>query len=103
MHTRINVRDERALIYFARMRLFFGLCSTSASPSFSSTMGTYIPKRPRRPFFIPYQPPTGLVAARPQASTVPSAAGFYSSALPISIQSPCFFSIACRSSMQRNS
>ena len=66
----------------ARIRLFFGLCSTSARPSASSTGGTYIPKRPRSPFFRPYQPLTGLVLERPQASTVPSAAGFCSSALP---------------------
>ena len=57
----------------ARMRLFFGLCSTSASPSASGTGGTYIPKRPRNPFFKPYQPFTGFVVARPHASTVPSA------------------------------
>ena len=38
---------------------------------------------------------------RPHTSTVPSAAGFCSSALPSGIQSPCFLSIACRSSMQR--
>src|SRR5205823_13147066 len=77
---------------FARIRLFFGLCSTSASPSASSTGGTYMPKRPRRPFFRPYQPPTGFFDERPQASTVPSAAGFCSSALPSGIQSPCFLS-----------
>jgi len=61
----------------ARMRLFFGLCSTSANPSASSTGGKYMPKRPRRPFFqaIPAFEP-GLLLARPQASTVPSAAGF---------------------------
>jgi DNA-binding transcriptional ArsR family regulator len=41
-----------------------------------------LPKRPRRPFFSPYQPPTGFSGERPQASTVPSAAGFCSSALP---------------------
>ena len=47
------------------------------------------------------QPPTGLSGERPQASTVPSCAGFCSSALPSGTQSPRSFSIACRSSMQR--
>ena len=42
-------------------------------------------------------PPT-----RPHASTVPSAAGFFSSAAPRSTQSPCSRSQACRSSMQRS-
>src|SRR5438876_4342017 len=41
-----------------------------------------MPKRSRRPFFRPYQPPTGFFDERPQASTVPSTAGFCSSALP---------------------
>src|SRR3977135_4346103 len=70
------------------MRLFLALCSTSARPSTSMSGGMYMPKRPRRPFFKPYQPPTGLSDARPQASTVPSAAGFCSSAEPSGIQSP---------------
>src|SRR6185503_11990239 len=50
---------------------------------------------------MPYQPPTGLLSERPHASTVPSAAGFCSSAPPRSIQSPCFLSIAWRSSIAR--
>src|SRR2546430_16269648 len=61
----------------------------------------YIPKRPRRPFFRPYQPLTGFFGDRPHASTVPSAAGFCSSALPRGIQSPYFLSIASRSSIAR--
>ena len=44
-----------------------------------------------------------LVDDLPQASTVPSLAGFCSSAPPSSIQSPASFSIANRSSMQRAS
>jgi ABC-2 type transport system permease protein len=87
----------------ARIRLLRGLCSTSASPSSSSSGGMYMPKRPRSPFLRPYQPPTGLSGERPQASTVPSLAGFCSSALPSSIQSPCATSIACRSSIARAS
>ena len=63
--------------------------------------GIYIPNRQRKPFFNPYHPPTGFFGERPQASTVPSAAGFCSSALPSGIQSPCALSMACRSSMQR--
>ena len=59
----------------------------------------YMPKRPRSPFFRPYQPFAGFFGDRPHASTVPSAADFCSSALPSGIQSPCFFSIACRSSI----
>src|SRR6267143_1146579 len=86
----------------ARIRLFLGRCSTSASPIASMTGGTYIPKRPRKPFFSPYQPPTGFLGERAQASTVPSAAGFCSSALPSGIQSPCCLSILCRSSSPRN-
>src|SRR6476661_10372134 len=85
------------------MRLFFGLCSTWASPRASIRGGTYMPKRPRRPFFRPYQPPTGFFGERPHASTVPSTAGFCSSALPSGIQSPCFLSIVCKSSRQRRS
>src|SRR5450759_515147 len=87
--------------HFARMRLFFGLCSTSARPSASSSGGMYMPKRPRNPFFRPYQPPTGFFGDLPHASTVPSAAGFCSSALPSGTQSPCFLSIAWRSSIAR--
>src|SRR5207342_1528341 len=64
----------------ARIRLFFGSWVTSASPSASSSGGMYTPNRPRRPFFRPYQPPSGLSSDRPHASTVPSAAGFCSSA-----------------------
>src|ERR1039458_10181124 len=52
-------------IQIARIRLLRGFSSTSASPSFFSTGGTYIPKRPRRPFFKPYQPPTGFFGDRP--------------------------------------
>src|SRR4030081_3672801 len=85
------------------MWLFFALCSTSARPNASIRGGTYIPNRPRKPFLSPYEPPTGFFGERPHASTVPSAAGFCSSALPRGIQSPCFFSIACRSSRQRRS
>src|SRR5256885_15476151 len=59
--------------HFARMRLFFGFCSTAARPSASSKGGMYIPNR---------------------ASTVPSAAGFCSSALPSGMQSPCFLIMA---------
>src|ERR1700694_4284274 len=86
----------------ARIRLFFGRCSSSASPIASMTGGTYIPKRPRKPFFSPYPPPTGFLGERAHASTLPSAAGFCSSALPSGIQSPCCFSILCRSSSPRN-
>src|SRR5205807_821798 len=96
------VGDDRALAvtrYFARILLFFASCVTSARPSASSSGGIYMPKRPRSPFFSPYQPLTGFFGDRPHASTVPSAAGFCSSALPRGIQSPCFSSIACRSSM----
>ncbi len=85
------------------MRLLRGLCSTSAFPSSSSSGGMYMPNLPRSPFFKPYQPPSGLSSDRAQASTVPSFAGFYSSALPSSIQSPCAFSMACRSSIARAS
>src|ERR1700693_5407895 len=85
------------------MRLFFGLCSTSASPSASISGGTYIPNLPRSPFLSPYQPPTGFFGERPHASTVLSAAGFCSSALPSGIKSPCCLSIACRSFRQRRS
>jgi len=38
----------------------------------------YIPKRPRKPFLRPYQPPIGLLLERPHASTVPSFASFSS-------------------------
>ena len=68
--------------YSARIRLLRGSCSSSARPRASSSGGMYIPKRPRRPFFSPYQPPTGLDSSRAQASTVPSFAGLFSSALP---------------------
>jgi len=37
-----------------------------------SAGGTQFLKRPRSPFFSPYQPPTDLSLDRPQASTVPS-------------------------------
>lgn len=42
--------------HFTFMRLFLALCSTSARPSTSMTGGTKLAKRPRRPFFKPYQP-----------------------------------------------
>ena len=42
----------------------------------------YMPNRPRNPFLSPYNPPTGFFDDLPHASTVPSAAGFCSSALP---------------------
>src|SRR5207244_9808944 len=83
--------------YSALIRLFFGLCSTSAKWRTSSTGGTYMPNLPRSPFFNPYHPPTGFFRDRPHASIVPSAAGFCSSALPRSIQSPRDLSIECRS------
>ena len=89
--------------HIARIRLFFGLCSSSQRPSASINGGTYTPNLPRKPFFNPYHPPTGLSSARPQASTVPCLAGFCSSAPPKSIQSPCDFSMACRSGIQRAS
>ncbi len=43
-----------------------------------------------------------VVGGAPQASTVPSAAAFCSSALPSSTQSPFFFSIAWRSAIARS-
>src|SRR5438105_13903905 len=52
-----HLRRHRCAVYSARMRLFRGVCSTSARPSASNSGGRYIPKRPRRPFFRPYQPP----------------------------------------------
>jgi hypothetical protein len=61
------------------------------------------PEPPTQALFKPYHPPTGFFDERPQASTVPSAAGFCSSALPNSIQSPCFLSIECRSLMHLKS
>jgi hypothetical protein len=60
-----------------------------------------VPEAARRPFFSPYRPPTGLSDDRAHASTVPSFAGFCSSALPSGIQSPRAFSIECRSSIAR--
>src|SRR5256712_12470798 len=87
--------------YSALIRLLFGLCSTSAKWRTSSTGGTYMPNLPRSPFFNPYHPPTGFFRDRPHASIVPSAAGFCSSALPRSIQSPRDLSIECRSLMHR--
>src|SRR3989441_331263 len=86
----------------ARIRWFFGRCSTSARPMASMTGGTYMPNRPRKPFFSPYQPPTGFLGERAHASTVPSAAGFCSSALPSGIQSACCLSILCKSSRPRS-
>src|ERR1700694_3581131 len=100
---RIACKNAVLISYFARIRLFLGLCSSSTSPSSSIRGGRYIPKRPLRPFFNPSPPPTGLSGERPHASTVPSFAGFCSSALPSSIQSPCCLSISCRSLMQRRS
>src|SRR4030095_3212051 len=89
--------------YFALILFPFASWVTSASPNFSINGGIYIPNRPRSPFFNPYQPPTGFFSERPHASTVPSFAGFCSSALPSSIQSPFFLSIACKLSMHRAS
>src|SRR2546428_6981920 len=51
--------------YSALIRLFFGLCSTSAKWRTSSTGGTYMPNLPRSPFFSPYHPPTGFFEDRP--------------------------------------
>jgi hypothetical protein len=62
-----------------------------------------MPTRPRSPFFSPYHPPIGLSAERPQASTVPSLAGFCSSADPSSTQSPRSRTMADKSSMTRAS
>ena len=73
--TYILPAEYEGLAHSARIRLFLGLCSTSARPSASSTGGTYMPNRPRRPFLRPYQPLTGLVGDRPQASTVPCSGG----------------------------
>jgi hypothetical protein len=95
--TRVQARSR------ARIRLFRGLCSTSALPSVSRSGGRYMPNRPRKPFLSPYQPPRGLSDERAHASTVPSFAGFCSSALPSSTQSPRDSSIACRSSIARAS
>ncbi len=99
-HSRVTITQNVTLLQrgcplpdSARMRLFFGLCSTSANPLASSNGGTYIPKRPRSPVFNPYQPPTGLSGERAHASTVPAAGGFCSSALPRSIQPPSALSI----------
>src|SRR5664279_2156959 len=80
--------------YFALILLPFASCVSSAKPSASINGGIYIPNLPRNPFFSPYHPPTGFLEERPQASTVPSFAGFCSSALPRSIQSPCFLSLS---------
>ena len=44
----------------ARIRLLRALCSTSARPRCSMSGGTYMPNRPRSPFFKPYQPPLGF-------------------------------------------
>jgi hypothetical protein len=55
----------------ARMRLFFALCSTSASPSASMTGGTYVANRPRRPFLSPYQPSTGSWSTVPKPRRCP--------------------------------
>ena len=93
----------KSLSYFALILLPLASCVTSARPSASIRGGIYMPTLPRNPFFKPYHPPTGLFSARPHASTVPSLAGFCSSALPSSIQSPCFLSMACKSSRIRAS
>ena len=84
-----------------RIRLLRGSWVSSARPSSSSSGGRYMPNRPRYPLRSPYQPPAGLSADRPHASTVPSAAGFFSSAAPSGTQSPWPFSQACRSSTAR--
>ena len=83
--------------------MFLALCSTSASPRCSINGGTYIAKRPPKFFFRPYQPPMGFSFDRAQCSTVPSLAPCFSSVLPNSIQSPCFLSIAAKSSIHRRS
>src|SRR5262249_12939363 len=83
--------------YFALILLFRALCSTSANPNASISGGTYMAKRPLKPFLSPYQPPMGFLDERAQYSTVPSTASCFSSLLPNSIQLPCFFNIACKS------
>jgi hypothetical protein len=65
--------------------------------------GMYTPNRPRRPFFRPCQPPIGMFGDRPQVSTVPSLAGFCSSAPPSPTHPPACLSIAFKSSMHRAS
>ena len=101
-HQKISAAVLGGLCYYTdRIRLPRGLCSTSARPSASSKGGIYMPNLPRRPFLSPYHPPRGFFAERPQDSTVPSLAGFCSSALPSSIQPPCFLSILCRSFIAR--
>ena len=62
-----------------------------------------MPNRPRYPLRRPYHPPSGLSDARPNASTVPSAAGLLSSAAPSGTQPPCATSQAWRSSIARAS
>ena len=63
--------EQRAL---RRVERACGCCAGCArarrGQSSSMSGGMYIPKRPRRPFLRPYQPPTGLSGERPQASTV---------------------------------
>ena len=52
MHSPFFLSCHLALILFP-----FAWWVTSVSPSFSISGGTYIPNRPRSPFFRPYQPP----------------------------------------------
>jgi hypothetical protein len=68
-----------------------------------SKVGYTFQNLPRSPFFKPYQLPSGFLGDLPRASTVSSFACFCSSALPSSIQSPCFLSMTCKSSMHRRS
>src|SRR6478735_11517782 len=83
----------------ARTLLLRASCVSSTSPSSSSNGGRYMPNRPRYPLRRPYHPPTGFDSSRPHASTVPSAAGFCSSAAPSGTQSPWARSHATRSSV----
>src|SRR5207253_2929458 len=61
--------------YSARIRLFFGLCSTSARCKASRTGGTYMPNRPRSPLFRPYHPPLGVFKSH-GCSRVPASPDF---------------------------
>ena len=61
------------------------------------------PEPSAEPFLEPVPAAHRVVGRPPHASTVPSFAGFCSSALPSSTQSPCATSIACRSSIARAS
>ncbi len=52
-----RMQYNRARSYFARMRLFVAMCSSSARPSGSIRGGMYAPKRPRNRFVRPNQSP----------------------------------------------